>query len=170
MRSSALATLLIAMSACVGPDKNETALGAGDSTVPTARRDPAVAAEVGTAADLVVAVPGDLPPMIDPAPYHAHADAALQSLLLNYWMQSSGYLAADSTRAGPTGYWTFAQALDAVIDGAVRTNRQHFAGWIEALYEARDAKGWSSDYYDDLNWMTLALLRAPTISPATRSS
>lgn len=96
---------------------------------------------------------------VDPAPWHAHADAALASLLVDYW--TPGYLAASSGAAtSVTGYWTFAQAYDAVLDGVARTGGARFAGWIEGLYLAQDARGWSSNYYDDENWMTLALLRA----------
>src|SRR6478672_10913924 len=60
----------------------------------------------------------DAGPPLDPASYHARADAALETLLLGYWSQSLGYFAADSTRTAATGYWTFAQAWDAVLDGA----------------------------------------------------
>lgn len=99
----------------------------------------------------------------DPATWHAHADDALQTLLLRYW--TPGYLAAASpTNGSVTGYWTFAQALDAVEDGVVRTGGARFAGWIEALYLAQNARGWARDFYDDENWMTLALIRAYDLS------
>jgi predicted alpha-1,6-mannanase (GH76 family) len=95
------------------------------------------------------------------AMWHAHADAALETLLLRYWTPSAAYLGAVAPADGSiTQYWTFAQALDAVIDGAERTGGARFGGWSEALYLAQDAKGWSRDYYDDENWMALALLRA----------
>lgn len=89
----------------------------------------------------------------DPATWHAHADAALEAMLLHYWSQSAGYF-------DTAAYWTFAQAFDAALDGAERTGGVHFAGWIETLYLAQNAKGWSSNYYDDENWMTMALVRA----------
>ena len=93
------------------------------------------------------------------ATWHAHADDALETMLLRYWTPDAAYLGAVAPAdASITQYWTFAQALDAVIDGVQRTGR--FGGWIEALYLAQDAKGWSRDYYDDENWMALALLRA----------
>jgi predicted alpha-1,6-mannanase (GH76 family) len=82
-------------------------------------------------------------------------------MLLRYWVPASAYLAAASpTNGSLTGYWTFAQAFDAVLDGAERTGGAHFAGWIEGLYNDQNARGWSRDFYDDENWMTLALLRA----------
>ncbi|HEX9103438.1 MAG TPA: glycoside hydrolase family 76 protein, partial [Polyangia bacterium] len=106
--------------------------------------------------------PGDGGSGLDPLEWNAHADAALQTLLLRYWSPSSQYLLADapSSTGALTGYWTFAQALDAVLDGVERTGGARFGGWIEALYLAQDARGWSRDFYDDENWMALALIRA----------
>ncbi|HTR53580.1 MAG TPA: glycoside hydrolase family 76 protein [Kofleriaceae bacterium] len=96
---------------------------------------------------------------VDAAPWHAHADDATASLLLHFW--SPSYLNDASPSTGvATGYWTFAQAWDAVLDGAERTGGAKFAGWIEGLYLAQNARGWSSNFYDDENWMTLALVRA----------
>ena len=106
----------------------------------------------------------DAPPVTagpDLALAHGRADAALEAMLLRFWTPGSAYLSADAPQAGTlTGYWTFAQALDAVLDGSERTRRAHFAGWIEGLYLAQDARGWSRDFYDDENWMALALIRA----------
>jgi predicted alpha-1,6-mannanase (GH76 family) len=96
---------------------------------------------------------------VDAALWHGRADAALASLLVDYW--TPGYLAADSPSTGAnTGYWTFAQGYDAVLDGVQRTDGAHYAGWIEGLYLAQNAQGWTSGFYDDENWMTLALIRA----------
>jgi predicted alpha-1,6-mannanase (GH76 family) len=118
-----------------------------------APNDPDAATLVVTDADAGSAA-GDLA-----ATWHAHADDALETMLLRYWTPDAAYLGAVAPAdTSITQYWTFAQALDAVIDGAQRTGR--FGGWIEALYLAQDAKGWSRDYYDDENWMALALLRA----------
>jgi predicted alpha-1,6-mannanase (GH76 family) len=98
---------------------------------------------------------------VDAAAWHAHADDAVAHLLLDFWSQSATNLEAASPSSGSvTGYWTFAQALDAVEDGVARTNGARYAGWIEALYLVQNAIGWSRDYYDDENWMALALIRA----------
>jgi len=94
-------------------------------------------------------------PAIDAAPadqvdvWGPRADAALESMLLHYW---------STTTLEGTAYWTFAQAWDAVLDGVERTGR--YRGWIETMYVSQNARGWSSDYYDDENWMALALIRA----------
>ena len=104
-------------------------------------------------------------PGADPALSHARADAATRALLLRFWrgdLGGLGYLAAQSPDPDGqlTGYWTFAQALDAVLDAAARHPEGSFAGWIETLYLAQEARGWHSNFFDDENWMALALLRA----------
>ena len=97
----------------------------------------------------------------DAALWHQRADDAVARMLIDFWSPSAAYLENTSPSTGTvTGYWTFAQALDAVEDGVARTDGARYAGWIEALYLVQDAIGWSRDYYDDENWMTLALIRA----------
>lgn len=91
---------------------------------------------------------------------HARADSAVEAMLLAYWDPSSAYLDATQGATGLTGYWTFAQAWDAVLDAVQRHGDQRFTGTLRTFYDCQDAAGWSSDYYDDETWMTLALVRA----------
>ncbi len=104
------------------------------------------------------------PPLIggcDIPAAHQRADTALAAMLVNFWSGADQYLrAAAPTNGKLTGYWTYAQAFDALLDGVERTRGQHYHGLIRAFYEGRAARGWSSDYYDDEAWMTLALMRA----------
>lgn len=91
----------------------------------------------------------------------AHADAALATLLGVYWRPDAGVFAAtDAPSSGPTGYWTSAQALDAVLDGYERTGDPRLAAVVAAAYDAQDRAGWTRDWFDDECWMALALLRA----------
>ena len=99
---------------------------------------------------------------------HRRADLALQGLLLHFYNQGSDYLKQASDDATPIGYWIFAQGFDAVIDGVERTGGAHFRGLIETFYLDQDAKGWTRDYYDDENWMALALLRAYDLTGQTK--
>ncbi|MHB8416758.1 MAG: glycoside hydrolase family 76 protein [Myxococcales bacterium] len=107
----------------------------------------------------------------DPA-LHANADEATGQFLAHYWsqsLQSLGYLASSWASSGgasnsATGYWTFAQGFDAVLDAAFRTGG--FRGTLDTFYDAASSEktgyssGFSSNYYDDESWMTLALIRA----------
>ena len=90
---------------------------------------------------------------------NARADSAVEAMLLHFWDQSLGYLDATEGTSSKTGYWTFAQAWDAVLDAAER-NPGRFLGTVETFYDAQAASGWSSNFFDDENWMTLALLRS----------
>ena len=104
------------------------------------------------------------PPLIagcDIPTAHARADSALASALVNFWSGADQYLRALSPSDGKlTGYWTYAQVFDALLDGVERTRGQHYQGLIRAFYEGRAARGWIVGYYDDEAWMTLALMRA----------
>jgi len=104
----------------------------------------------------VTTVPG-----CDVVTAHARADRALADLLLGFWNGGNQYLdAAEPTNNQSTGYWTYAQAFDALLDGAERTGGRHFGGLVRSFYAGQEARGWSSDFYDDENWMALALMRA----------
>lgn len=95
------------------------------------------------------------------ATYHARADQALQSFLLKFWNGGQQYLRDKYPSDGSlTGYWTYANGWDAVLDGVERTGGAQYAGLIESLYTGQNDRGWTNNYYDDECWMTLALLRA----------
>jgi predicted alpha-1,6-mannanase (GH76 family) len=92
---------------------------------------------------------------------HARADQSLDGLISAFWNAGTNYFdAAEPTNGRSTGYWTFAQAWDAVLDGAERTGSARWKNEIPTLYAAQNAHGWSSNYYDDESWMCLALMRA----------
>ncbi len=100
-------------------------------------------------------------PGCDVATAHAHADQSLDGLINSFWNTGNKYFdAAEPANGRSTGYWTFAQAWDAVLDGAERTGSPRYLAEIATLYAGQNAHGWSSNYYDDESWMVLALLRA----------
>ena len=108
-------------------------------------------------------VGGDATPLpgCDVVTSNTRADRALADMLLAFWNGGSQYLdAAEPSNNQLTGYWTYAQAFDALLDGVERTRGRHFAGLVRSFYVGQEARGWSSDYYDDENWMALALMRA----------
>jgi predicted alpha-1,6-mannanase (GH76 family) len=92
---------------------------------------------------------------------HQRADAALAAMLTGFWSGADQWLHATSPSSGIlTGYWTYAQGFDALLDGVERTGGQRYRGLVRAFYDGRDARGWLVDYFDDETWMTLALIRA----------
>jgi predicted alpha-1,6-mannanase (GH76 family) len=92
---------------------------------------------------------------------HQRADAALAAMLTGFWSGADQWLHAASPSTGSlTGYWTYAQGFDALLDGVQRTGGQRYRGLVRSFYDGRDARGWLVDYFDDETWMTLALIRA----------
>lgn len=60
-------------------------------------------------------------------------------------------------------YWWHAHALDALLDGFVRTKETYYLERFEVEYEGafRENGGtFLHNWYDDMEWMTLALIRA----------
>jgi predicted alpha-1,6-mannanase (GH76 family) len=100
-------------------------------------------------------------PGCDVVTAHTRADRALADFLLGFWNGGNQYIdAAEPTNAQSTGYWTYAQAFDALLDGVERTSGRHFGGLVRSFALGQEARSWTSDYYDDENWMALALMRA----------
>jgi predicted alpha-1,6-mannanase (GH76 family) len=89
------------------------------------------------------------------------ADEAVGTLVAHFWDAKEGnfYDHYPSPR-GHTGYWTSAQAIDAVLDAAERTKDPRYLEVIRGFFKGRERRGWLVDFYDDENWMALALLRA----------
>ena len=77
-----------------------------------------------------------------PDEYHRRADLALQSFLEKFWSQSHDYLRHEFRGGGSrTGYWTFAQGFDALLDGVERTGGAQYAGLVNTFYEAQARRG-----------------------------
>ncbi len=91
---------------------------------------------------------------------HARADSAVEAMMLGFWDGGQNYLLGTQGMTGATGYWTFAQAWDVVLDAVERHGGKRFTGTLRTFYDAQNAIGWSRTYYDDENWMVLALVRA----------
>src|SRR2546425_1966748 len=114
-------------------------------------------------------VQGATPADNTPAAYHSRADMAIQSFLLRFWNPSQNYLNATYPDNGkPAGYWAYANGWRAVIDNVQRTQSQMYSGLIETFYNGQDARGWFNDYYDDENWMALALMHAYEVTNDAR--
>lgn len=83
---------------------------------------------------------------------HARADQALSTLMLSFW---------PALRGNTTTYdWMYAHYWDAVLDAAERRGANAFAGTARMFYELQSQRGWLDGFYDDENWITLALLHA----------
>jgi predicted alpha-1,6-mannanase (GH76 family) len=93
-------------------------------------------------------------PSVDPVAeaMHTRADEALSTLLLNFW---------PALRANTTTFdWMYAHYWDAVLDAAQRRGPNAFSGTARMFYELQNQRKWLDGFYDDENWITLALLHA----------
>lgn len=101
-----------------------------------------------------------IPPQLQAKPaktYNREANITLDSLLSKFWNEKEYYFNATYPNNGKlAGYWIFAQAFDAVLDGAERTKKKN----LHRFYQAQNNREWLVGYFDDENWMALALLRA----------
>jgi predicted alpha-1,6-mannanase (GH76 family) len=99
-------------------------------------------------------------------PWAERAERAQRVLVNRYWDARRGlFRVADRWRPGRLGwhYWWQAHALDATVDAAARdassSARQRIPDLVAGILR-RNRGRIVSDYYDDMAWMGLALLRA----------
>lgn len=92
----------------------------------------------------------------------AAADSAFQSLQEIYWnADDSLYLSSDLGNRD-LNYWWQAHAIDAQVDAYERTGDEEIMEQIgkHLVGIKRENGGLINDFYDDMSWMGLALLRA----------
>lgn len=98
------------------------------------------------------------------------ADSSQASLVSNFWNQA-GYFNQNSAGNATFHYWPSAHALDVLTDGYVRTNDAALKTRMAALLEGVKTKNgntYINFFYDDMEWMTLACLRAFEATGDTR--
>src|SRR5688572_22255083 len=79
---------------------------------------------------------------------HERADRALDALLLGFWNEEERYLNETAPANGNvTGYWTYAQAFDALLDGVERTQGERYVEHVRSFYDGRAERGWLVDYF-----------------------
>lgn len=89
------------------------------------------------------------------------ADSAQAALDKNFWFSFAEIYYSTSARGETRNYWWQAHALDALVMGYRRTGSSFYTGRMIALYQGiLSSGGFTDDYYDDMEWMALALLRA----------
>jgi predicted alpha-1,6-mannanase (GH76 family) len=147
----ALAALLALTAACGGG-------AAGGAVVPVPPGSEAAA--------VVPAQPGAIATQAgaDPAAEaERRADAATEALVHGFWSADArAFLVAPG--GAQAEYWIAAQAYDAVLDGVERSSGRRFTDVAKAFVDGQGARGWERDFFDDENWMALALIRASDLT------
>ncbi len=88
------------------------------------------------------------------------ADAATDALVTHFWSPKSSQFVASPDGETAANYWVSAEALDSVLDGVERTGGQRWSDVPRAFVAMQDGLGWMRTWFDDENWMALALIHA----------
>lgn len=90
------------------------------------------------------------------------ADSAQAALDKYFWNYNGAIFYSNSSGQTNLEYWWQAHAMDVLVDGYLRTGDSTYAKKISTLLVGVTARngGFFDDYYDDEEWMALALFRA----------
>ncbi|MDR1097563.1 MAG: glycoside hydrolase family 88 protein [Tannerella sp.] len=95
--------------------------------------------------------------------WNSAADKSSQALIRSFWNAGDNYFNYDSNGKADFHYWPQAHALDVLVDAWLRTGdntyRNYFDRWFEGV-RIRNGNTFRNDYYDDMEWNALAMLRA----------
>jgi predicted alpha-1,6-mannanase (GH76 family) len=90
------------------------------------------------------------------------ADSSYKALISNFYNQTGKYFNQSNSDAN-FNYWPNAHALDVLVDAYLRTNDPTIKARMDELLDGMKVKNgntYINYYYDDMEWMTLACLRA----------
>ena len=99
-----------------------------------------------------------------------YADLAQQTLQREYWNKNNEnyYIHRNTPVNYGFNYWWMAHTLDVLIDGYNRTSDETYKIKINNLYLGvlkKNGNTLNNDFFDDMEWMGLALLRANDVMP-----
>lgn len=90
------------------------------------------------------------------------ADSA-QTSLNYFWSASGKFYLASNTSVGWAQYWPNAHALDVLVDAYLRNPSPSIKARMDDFVsgvKTKNGNTWLNYYYDDMEWMALACLRA----------
>ena len=91
------------------------------------------------------------------------ADNSTGALTKLFWNAPNHYFNYDSNGKTDFHYWPQAHGLDVLIDAYIRTGdsryKTYFDQWLEGVKKKNGNSFWN-EYYDDMEWNALAILRA----------
>jgi predicted alpha-1,6-mannanase (GH76 family) len=106
-----------------------------------------------------------------PIHWSAAADSSSTALITSFWNASGKYFNTDNHGNQGFQYWPQAHALDVLIDAYVRTGNNTYKNYIDQWFEGvriKNGNRWWNEYYDDMEWIALALLRAYDATQETK--
>ncbi|WP_205012978.1 glycoside hydrolase family 76 protein [Hymenobacter nivis] len=93
----------------------------------------------------------------------ARADSAQAALTQGFWAPTGRFYQKNNAGDQAFNYWWQAHGLDVLSDGYQRTQVADYLTQMRALEQGIKAKNnntYLNDYYDDMEWLALASLRA----------
>jgi len=96
--------------------------------------------------------------------WNAAADSSTTSLITNFWNPTAHYF-NDATSGSNFQYWPQAHGLDVMVDAYLRTNDVKYKTYFDQWYtgvQAGNGGSFINNFYDDMEWNALALLRTYT--------
>lgn len=95
------------------------------------------------------------------------ADTAQNALISQYWSPGGHYFNQNNTGNTNFNYWWNAHGLDVLIDAYSRTKDEKYKILMDELHAGmwnKNGNTYLNDYYDDMEWMALACLRAYSLT------
>lgn len=91
------------------------------------------------------------------------ADTSTNALMSGYWNASGSYFNANNQGNTGFNYWPQAHGLDILVDASMRTDSSTYTNYMASWYtgvQASNGGTFIGQYYDDMGWNALAMLRA----------
>lgn len=99
------------------------------------------------------------------------ADSSTGALTKLFWNTQGNYFNYDSNGKTDFHYWPQAHGLDVLVDAYLRTGdnlyKRYFEQWLDGV-KVKNGNSFRNDFYDDMEWNGLALLRAYQATQDTR--
>lgn len=95
--------------------------------------------------------------------WYAAADSSSASLVNSFWNTKDHFFINNSNGDQTFNYWPQAHALDVLVDAFVRTGDNKYKEYMNLWFDGVKTKNgntFRNDFYDDMEWNALALLRA----------
>lgn len=91
------------------------------------------------------------------------ADSSQLALDKQFWSTEEAYYNQNNDGNKGFNYWWNAHALDVLVDGFLRTKNVSYVARMRQLVDGmykKNGNKWLNNFYDDMEWMALACLRA----------
>jgi predicted alpha-1,6-mannanase (GH76 family) len=103
--------------------------------------------------------------------WNAVADSSSRALINSFWDNTGHYFWTDNHGNKNFQYWPQAHALDVLVDAYERSGndfyKTYFTLWFDGVRE-KNGNRWYNNYFDDMEWIALALLRTYKVTNETK--